>query len=1573
MYKYKLVIPGILLAFMLVSLSINAQETGGPYTADANTVLLMHFDGNLSNSSSLSNDGNVNDGDISFSSEVPSGLGQCLHNNGTSYISIAHNDNLNLSGDWTIEAWINLQEFRVYPNDPYILRKPGDTNDYQSNFAIQIVEAWGNVFHAFYFPETDYRISVNNTAPNLNQWYHVAFIRDVSKSIFSLTVRDSNWEIVSYNSNTFSENNVLLSAQNIRIGENFKGYIDEVRVSNVVRDFSETPVNSTPVVSNIPNQTIKKGSSFTTINLDYYVSDSDNPDNEITWSFTGNTVLDVTINSSRVASVTPPNTNWTGSETVTFTATDPSGATASDNATFKINDSNTATVDQTLINKKVSALNLHPTKFNLPPFTVEIETLSSADYETQKPASALSFDAGFVNANGKVFVSAPTTAEQTNLFPDIDQAALYYTCQSFLQYYYQATEMPIWFKTGFAAYESDMRFDDADIKTAYNNYGGTLTSFDVLNNPATFAANNGLAISYMFGEFIGVFKGWGYEEVKEVNASTIIPESDWYNAGTIEDLFEYFMSRYFKARILETNEQERLKLGKETEHFKHYYREAEDYWLAYFPNILEEAITEYKGLLDFETFEKFSSLTMPICNYVTIGGGECVNLRYTSGTAWSSGIWASSPDTDNSGDIQTFSHLIRHELAHLVQAQLGARNMTMTAWLNEGFAEFMSRGPSTPEEKIALKSWTEKTLNDAINYFGHLPTFEDTKVYPGQTTVDYYVLGQIMQNFIYETSGYSAVREVIINPESGIANMGFSSVDAFMAAYYHYLNVEYLQIEEPNYFTNYDVFITKLTNLTSSADSSAQLNEFWDALIATGNFPFAIDTELAFLYRGSTDKVNWAGDFNGWDMNVNAGIRMGVSDIWLLEKVFPADATSPYKIILNGNEWLADPNNPYPIDGVYGNSLLRMPNYVIPPETIFRPEVPRGTLSDNILKFSTNLNYSSQYRVYTPAGYNALSNLPTIYITDGHESLDDELGKMVIVLDNLISDQLIAPVIAVFLDPRDPDNLSYNRRGDEYRSNIDFVNYVTQELIPDIDAAYKTNPSADVRAMMGNSYGGYNAAYFCVKAPDYFHLIGINSAYLHPREDYTIYADMEAANLDEIKLYMSYGTFDAQGERYYNDLKTIFDQKGKEFKYSIVNDGHTWNNWSGIADDALEYFFAESEKYPPVVSDIPDQTINEGGSFTTIQLDNFVSDPDNVDSQITWTFSGNADLSVAISGNRVATVSVPDGNWSGSETITFTATDPDGASDNDDTVFTVTSVNDAPVVSDIPDQTIDEGSIFTAINLNDFVIDPDNEDSQITWTFSGNADLSVAIAGNRAATVSTPDENWYGSETITFTATDPGNATGNNAVIFTVNPVDDPPVISGAPELVEFVSDTSVTIDIWTLVSDIESPADLLVYDFRVNSDSILLAYDDAAGMLTLSAELEFEGEGDLVWSVIDIEETVKDTIHIVVEKAAISAIDEESIVPEKFALYHNYPNPFNPATVIRYELADRCSVSLKVFDLSGSEIAELVNEFQNAGAYKVRFNAQLATRHAQLISGVYFYTLRAGDFLMTKKMILLK
>ena len=351
------------------------------------------------------------------------------------------------------------------------------------------------------------------------------------------------------------------------------------------------------------------------------------------------------------------------------------------------------------------------------------------------------------------------------------------------------------------------------------------------------------------------------------------------------------------------------------------------------------------------------------------------------------------------------------------------------------------------------------------------------------------------------------------------------------------------------------------------------LDPFWETIVATGQMPLVFGQTAVFMYRGEANAVAWCADFAPgarWLMYMR-GERQGDSNLWILKKDFPINGRLSYRISLNGNQRIIlDPLNPYQnMEGSGPVSELRMPNYVPPKAIVPRKDINHGLLSNDVTISNRASGYKVNYRVYTPAGYEQMQNLPTIYVVDGQEYAHDELGRMVIVLDNLIAEGAIEPIIAVFIDQREPKT-AINRRDYEFISTA-YEEFLVSELVPAIDVAYRTNPVPAKRAILGDSLGGIFVMRVGINHPNVFGLVAMQSPApaLLP-EDYAALSD--STNLLPLKFFISVGTI---GDIIIPSrlFQKILKEKGYPLQYVEVSDGHSWGHYRAQLDEMLGYFF----------------------------------------------------------------------------------------------------------------------------------------------------------------------------------------------------------------------------------------------------------------------------------------------------------------------------------------------------------------------------------------------------------------
>jgi hypothetical protein len=150
--------------------------------------------------------------------------------------------------------------------------------------------------------------------------------------------------------------------------------------------------------------------------------------------------------------------------------------------------------------------------------------------------------------------------------------------------------------------------------------------------------------------------------------------------------------------------------------------------------------------------------------------------------------------------------------------------------------------------------------------------------------------------------------------------------------------------------------------------------------------------------------------------------------------------------------------------------------------------------------------------------------------------------------------------------------------------------------------------------------------------------------------------------------------------------------------------------------------------------------------------------------------------------------------------------------------------------------------------------------------------------------------------------------------------------------------------------------------NFSVLSDSVITWENVRNGIVVQQGSFVYNG-GLITLSGVKV---YKDSSRIIINVTPVT-VEEEITLPTKFELSQNYPNPFNPSTKISWQLPVCSQVTLKVYDVLGNEVVTLVNEEKEAGSHETEFDA------AKLSSGVYFYQLKVGEFVSTKKMILLR
>ncbi|WP_229773249.1 tandem-95 repeat protein [Vibrio parahaemolyticus] len=259
---------------------------------------------------------------------------------------------------------------------------------------------------------------------------------------------------------------------------------------------------------------------------------------------------------------------------------------------------------------------------------------------------------------------------------------------------------------------------------------------------------------------------------------------------------------------------------------------------------------------------------------------------------------------------------------------------------------------------------------------------------------------------------------------------------------------------------------------------------------------------------------------------------------------------------------------------------------------------------------------------------------------------------------------------------------------------------------------------------------------------------------------------------------------------------------------------------------------------PVVESNVADQTLAEDFTPYTIDLNTAFSDVDNVDGELTFSVSGNSNIQVAIV-NGIATIT-PTADWNGSETLTFTATDPSGESISQTVNFTVAPVAD--IVADSVTVVEDTPTIIKVLGNDTF----EGDDKVVSLdTNNGPANGTVSINPDGSVTY-TPNDNYHGTDSFTYIVTS-GGVSESTTVNVDVTPVNDAPVAKD--DIATTQEDTAVTIDVLSNDTDVDGDK-LSIQSATVPEAQGKVEIVD--GKLVFTPAENFNGHAEITYTVTD-------------------------------------------------------------------------------------------------------------------------
>ncbi|MBU1099347.1 MAG: T9SS type A sorting domain-containing protein [Bacteroidetes bacterium] len=338
-------------------------------------ILFMSFENGTDNTIQNGNDGRIK-GDVEFVPRDGINGNYAKYDGMWDLINVKNYTDLSLSENWTIQGDFMIENASGLMNQKPVLLEKNATSTSTKNYSIYFNKNGQKHLYFEYYLENNSVVVLEIDGAGISEgnWYTFYFARSVENNIAEARVYNQSGYLLDNAVRQINgEGKVLTGAGDLFLSsgkfssyENcLQGGLDNIIISDTYSSgLMPNSIENAPVLVKIPDQTIVKGNSFTPIQLDDFVSDLDNAANELVWSYSGNTNLSIDINVNRVATVSVLNAQWIGSETITFTVTDPDGNSTNNEVSFTVASSTGLEINSNAIPIEFELTQNYPNPFN---------------------------------------------------------------------------------------------------------------------------------------------------------------------------------------------------------------------------------------------------------------------------------------------------------------------------------------------------------------------------------------------------------------------------------------------------------------------------------------------------------------------------------------------------------------------------------------------------------------------------------------------------------------------------------------------------------------------------------------------------------------------------------------------------------------------------------------------------------------------------------------------------------------------------------------------------------------------------------------------------------------------------------------------------------------------------------------------------------------------------------------------------------------------------------------------------------------------------------------------------------